>query len=187
MQKWIPAMHEQWLVVKTNSKPHLQLLCKRSSEVYEASKQALTPHIIRAQDFVYPYFQVYISQPSVYLLICFVSQFSSYFFSSLLFHILSPRFWCELESKSGQQTICWSRCYRDKTSCWQSPSSIKSIHKGVGACLWKLYAICDYTSSKGTKLKLVIFHGCNSGYFVNTSLFTMIWLEVVFVWTILMI
>ncbi|XP_038885413.1 uncharacterized protein LOC120075810 [Benincasa hispida] len=55
--KWIPAMQEQWLVVKTNSKPHLQSLCKRSSEAYEASKQALTPHIIRAQEFSYPYFQ----------------------------------------------------------------------------------------------------------------------------------
>ena len=59
MQKWIPAMHERWLVVKTNSKPHFELLCKRSSEAYEASKQALTPHIIKVQEFAYPYFQVY--------------------------------------------------------------------------------------------------------------------------------
>lgn len=56
--KWIPAMHERWLVVKTNSKPHFELLCKRSSEAYEASKQALTPHIIKVQEFAYPYFQV---------------------------------------------------------------------------------------------------------------------------------
>ncbi|CAK9312926.1 unnamed protein product [Citrullus colocynthis] len=55
--KWIPSMHERWLVVKTNYEPHLQSLCKRSSEAYEASKQALTPHIIRAQEFAYPYFQ----------------------------------------------------------------------------------------------------------------------------------
>ncbi|XP_022131563.1 myosin-2-like isoform X2 [Momordica charantia] len=56
--KWIPAMHERWVVVKTNSKPHLQSLCKRSSEAYEASKQALTSHIIKAQEFASPYFQV---------------------------------------------------------------------------------------------------------------------------------
>lgn len=72
LQKWIPAMHERWLVVKTNYEPHLQSLCKRSSEAYEASKQALTPHIIRAQEFAYPYFQVYILQSFVYLIICFV-------------------------------------------------------------------------------------------------------------------
>ncbi|KGN62843.1 uncharacterized protein LOC101209922 [Cucumis sativus] len=55
--KWIPAMHEQWLVVKTNSEPHWQLLCKRSSEAYRASKQAVIPHLIGAQEFGYPYFQ----------------------------------------------------------------------------------------------------------------------------------
>uniref|UniRef100_A0A9I9D0H4 Uncharacterized protein n=1 Tax=Cucumis melo TaxID=3656 RepID=A0A9I9D0H4_CUCME len=55
--KWIPAMHKQLLVVKTNSEPHLQLLCKRSSEAYKASKQALIPHLIGAQEFAYPYFQ----------------------------------------------------------------------------------------------------------------------------------
>lgn len=51
-------MHEQWLVVKTNSEPHWQLLCKRSSEAYKASKQAVIPHLIGAQEFGYPYFQV---------------------------------------------------------------------------------------------------------------------------------
>ncbi|KAJ7966009.1 Myosin heavy chain-related [Quillaja saponaria] len=55
--KWIPAIKEQWVVVKTNFEPHVQSLTTKTIEVYEASKSAITPHLIRVQESVDPYFQ----------------------------------------------------------------------------------------------------------------------------------
>lgn len=46
------------MVVKTNAEPHVQSLSKKTIEVFEASKSAVTPHVVRAHEFIYPYFQV---------------------------------------------------------------------------------------------------------------------------------
>ncbi|XP_062163658.1 uncharacterized protein LOC133870513 [Alnus glutinosa] len=55
--KWVPTIKEQWIVVKTNGEPHVQSLTKKCIEVYEASKIAVTPHVVRVREFVDPYFQ----------------------------------------------------------------------------------------------------------------------------------
>ncbi|KAK9946721.1 hypothetical protein M0R45_012168 [Rubus argutus] len=55
--KWIPAVKEQWLVVKESVEPHVQSLSTKSIEVYKTSKSTLAPHVIKAQEFVDPYFQ----------------------------------------------------------------------------------------------------------------------------------
>ncbi|KAJ7958615.1 Myosin heavy chain-like protein [Quillaja saponaria] len=55
--KWIPAVKEQWIVVKTKVEPHVQLLTTKTIEVYEASKSSISPHFIRVQESVDPYFQ----------------------------------------------------------------------------------------------------------------------------------
>ncbi|KAK6249376.1 hypothetical protein QUC31_020941 [Theobroma cacao] len=55
--KWVPAVKDQWLVVTTYAEPHVQLLTAKTVEVYEVSKSAITPHIIKVQEIVDPYFQ----------------------------------------------------------------------------------------------------------------------------------
>ncbi|KAF3446468.1 hypothetical protein FNV43_RR11647 [Rhamnella rubrinervis] len=55
--KWIPSIKEQWLVVKTSAEPHLQMLTTKTIEVYESSKSALAPHVVKVQEVVDPYFQ----------------------------------------------------------------------------------------------------------------------------------
>ncbi|CAA2960381.1 structural maintenance of chromosomes 2-1-like [Olea europaea subsp. europaea] len=55
--KWIPALTEQWMVVKTNAEPHVQMLTMKTLEIYEVSKNTVTPHIIRVQEIADPYFQ----------------------------------------------------------------------------------------------------------------------------------
>ncbi|CAI9784733.1 unnamed protein product [Fraxinus pennsylvanica] len=55
--KWIPAIKERWIVVKTNAEPHVQMLTMKTLEIYEVSKNTVTPHIIRVQEIADPYFQ----------------------------------------------------------------------------------------------------------------------------------
>ncbi|GMY17668.1 huntingtin-interacting protein 1-related protein-like [Fagus crenata] len=55
--KWIPTIKEQWVVVKMNVEPHVQSLSKKTIEVYEASKSAVTPHVERVHEFIDPHFQ----------------------------------------------------------------------------------------------------------------------------------
>ncbi|XP_057985510.1 uncharacterized protein LOC110643184 isoform X2 [Hevea brasiliensis] len=55
--KWIPAVKEQWLLITAHVEPHVQSLTAKIIEAYEASKTTITPHIIRVQEFVDPYFQ----------------------------------------------------------------------------------------------------------------------------------
>ncbi|XP_031276359.1 uncharacterized protein LOC116134848 [Pistacia vera] len=55
--KWLPALKEQWLVFTTNVEPHVQSLKTKTIEAYEASKTAITPHVVRVQEIVDPYFQ----------------------------------------------------------------------------------------------------------------------------------
>ncbi|XP_038700110.1 sodium channel and clathrin linker 1-like isoform X2 [Tripterygium wilfordii] len=55
--KWIPAMKEQFLVMKTQVEPHVQSLTTKTIEVYKASKAAITPRVVGVQEVVDPYFQ----------------------------------------------------------------------------------------------------------------------------------
>ncbi|KAL6556524.1 hypothetical protein OROGR_005812 [Orobanche gracilis] len=54
--KWVPAIKEQWLVIATNIEPHVQTLTTRTAEIYEVSKDAATPHIIKVQELVAPHY-----------------------------------------------------------------------------------------------------------------------------------
>lgn len=45
-------------MAKTNAEPHVQSLSKKTIEVFEASKSAVTPHVVRVLEFIDPYFQV---------------------------------------------------------------------------------------------------------------------------------
>lgn len=58
MKKWVPAIKEQWVVIATNVEPHVQTLTTKTVEIYEVSKNAVTPHIIKVQELANPYFQV---------------------------------------------------------------------------------------------------------------------------------
>lgn len=58
LKRWIPAVKEQWSVVKTYAEPHVQLLTTKTIEVYGASKNAIAPHLSKAKEFVDPYYQV---------------------------------------------------------------------------------------------------------------------------------
>ncbi|KZV19799.1 DNA repair ATPase-related family protein [Dorcoceras hygrometricum] len=55
--KWVPAIKEQWVVISTNAEPHVKSLSEKTIELYESSKVAVTPHIIKVQELTNPYFQ----------------------------------------------------------------------------------------------------------------------------------
>ncbi|KAE8734731.1 hypothetical protein F3Y22_tig00000715pilonHSYRG00045 [Hibiscus syriacus] len=55
--KWVPAIKDQWVVVTTHAEPHVRSLKTKTVEVYEASKTAVTPHIVKVHEIVVPYFQ----------------------------------------------------------------------------------------------------------------------------------
>ncbi|OWM77250.1 hypothetical protein CDL15_Pgr028887 [Punica granatum] len=55
--KLVPTIKEQWVVVTTSLEPHVKTLTKKSVEVYETSKTAITPHVIQIQQVVDPYYQ----------------------------------------------------------------------------------------------------------------------------------
>jgi len=61
LKKWVPAVKEQWSVVKTSAEPHVQLLTTKTVEGYEATKKTISPHLSNAKEFVYPYYQVQVS------------------------------------------------------------------------------------------------------------------------------
>ncbi|KAF3494604.1 hypothetical protein DY000_02057093 [Brassica cretica] len=52
--KYIPAVKE---TVKTHVEPHVQTLSTKAKEAYHASKDAVTPHIVKFQTHVDPYYQ----------------------------------------------------------------------------------------------------------------------------------
>ncbi|KAJ8448748.1 hypothetical protein Cgig2_011369 [Carnegiea gigantea] len=55
--KWAPAVKEQWLMAAEYIEPHLQSLKAKTAEIYEASKTAIKPHIIKVQELTDPYYQ----------------------------------------------------------------------------------------------------------------------------------
>ncbi|XP_075109729.1 uncharacterized protein LOC107779987 [Nicotiana tabacum] len=55
--KWMPAVKEQWVVITTNLKPHAELLKTKTFEIYETSKGAITPHIVKVQELAEPHVQ----------------------------------------------------------------------------------------------------------------------------------
>ncbi|XP_073301714.1 uncharacterized protein [Primulina huaijiensis] len=55
--KWVPAIKEQWVVISTNVEPHVKSLTEKTIEIYEASKIAVTPHVIKVRELTNPYFQ----------------------------------------------------------------------------------------------------------------------------------
>ncbi|CAO2817932.1 unnamed protein product [Amaranthus hypochondriacus] len=55
--KLVPAMKEQWVLVTEYVEPHVQTLTEKSAEAFEASKNAVKPHIIKVQELADPYYQ----------------------------------------------------------------------------------------------------------------------------------
>uniref|UniRef100_A0A7N0URM9 Uncharacterized protein n=2 Tax=Kalanchoe fedtschenkoi TaxID=63787 RepID=A0A7N0URM9_KALFE len=55
--KWIPALKEYWLLIVAHVEPHVKAVQAKSIKAFEASKKAVTPHIIKLNENVYPYYQ----------------------------------------------------------------------------------------------------------------------------------
>ncbi|KAM7265929.1 hypothetical protein ACFE04_003612 [Oxalis oulophora] len=55
--KWIPVAKEQLEALRLQAEPHVQTLRTKSVEFYVASKTSLSPHVIKVQEIVDPYFQ----------------------------------------------------------------------------------------------------------------------------------
>ncbi|XP_010526281.1 PREDICTED: leucine-rich repeat and coiled-coil domain-containing protein 1-like [Tarenaya hassleriana] len=63
--KYIPAAKEGWVTVRTYIEPHVQTMSTKAREAYEASKAALSPHVVMVQEYIDPYYQeakVYVDQ-----------------------------------------------------------------------------------------------------------------------------
>lgn len=58
LQKWVPAVKEQWIVMTTNLKPHMELVRTKAFEIYETSKGAITPNLVKVQELAEPHVQV---------------------------------------------------------------------------------------------------------------------------------
>lgn len=55
--KWVPALKEQWIVMTTNLKPHMELVRTKAFEIYETSKGAITPNLVKVQELAEPHVQ----------------------------------------------------------------------------------------------------------------------------------
>ncbi|KAD0001309.1 hypothetical protein E3N88_44953 [Mikania micrantha] len=56
--KWIPAAKKQLLIVIINIEPHVQLLTKKTKDIYARSKEAVSPHVIKIKEVVDPHLQI---------------------------------------------------------------------------------------------------------------------------------
>ncbi|KAL8144430.1 hypothetical protein V2J09_017462 [Rumex salicifolius] len=54
---WVPAIQEQWILIVEYLEPHIKLVSTKTVETYEASKTAVKPHLIKAQELADPYYQ----------------------------------------------------------------------------------------------------------------------------------
>ncbi|KAG6409723.1 hypothetical protein SASPL_127765 [Salvia splendens] len=57
VKKLVPSIKEKWVVIATNIEPHVHTLTTKTVEIYEASKEAVTPHIVKVQELANPYYQ----------------------------------------------------------------------------------------------------------------------------------
>uniref|UniRef100_A0A0E0M2Y0 Uncharacterized protein n=1 Tax=Oryza punctata TaxID=4537 RepID=A0A0E0M2Y0_ORYPU len=55
--KWIPFIKEKWVTMKTNAEPYVQKVSAKSTELYQASKDVVLPHVVKAHKIADPYFQ----------------------------------------------------------------------------------------------------------------------------------
>ncbi|KAJ4959538.1 hypothetical protein NE237_026649 [Protea cynaroides] len=55
--RWIPTLKERWLIITAYLEPYSQLVTKRSIELYETSKSAIAPYVVKVQEFTDPFFQ----------------------------------------------------------------------------------------------------------------------------------
>lgn len=146
LKKYIPAIKEQWVVVKESVEPHVKSLSTKTVEVYETSKSTLAPHVLKAQEVVDPYFQVSILSYTLF-------SFRGCGFSVLPTCILQLYFWVT-GSKKVQQAICWSSGDCSKTPCWQSSSCIEALYKEGSSCLREVSQICVNVPSSGIGINL---------------------------------
>lgn len=58
VKKLVPAIKDQWVVISTSVEPHVQTLTTKTVEIYEVSKETVTPHIVKVQKLADPYYQV---------------------------------------------------------------------------------------------------------------------------------
>ncbi|KAL5221239.1 hypothetical protein ABZP36_025952 [Zizania latifolia] len=54
--KWVPVK-EKLVILKKNTEPYMQKISSKSVEVYEASRNTVTPHVAKVKEFADPYFQ----------------------------------------------------------------------------------------------------------------------------------
>lgn len=59
LKKWIPAIKENWATAKKNAEPYVQMVSAKTVELYQASKDAISPHVVKAHELADPYFQVH--------------------------------------------------------------------------------------------------------------------------------
>jgi len=50
------------VVLKKNAEPYVQKVSTRSVELYESSRVAVTPHVVKVKEFIHPYYQVLVSR-----------------------------------------------------------------------------------------------------------------------------
>jgi hypothetical protein len=59
-KKWLPVAMENWAILKKNAEPYVRMASTKSVEVYQASKDFMTPHLANAREVADPYLQVYL-------------------------------------------------------------------------------------------------------------------------------
>lgn len=68
-------MKDQWFVVKSKAEPHVQSFTTKFIQVYETSKTAVTPHVIKAHEIVDSYYQVKTYSLQCYVKLCYLVAF----------------------------------------------------------------------------------------------------------------